>query len=315
MGSFASVNEVITPADEARVSILDNGFTFGDAVYETLRTYGGRPFALPRHLTRLRASAARLGFGLPQSDTDLARTLDALLDRAGNAESFIRLIVTRGVGDISYHFERIKGPTVVIAVKPFEGFPAAHYAEGIALTLVSIRRNHPQALDPAIKSNNLLNNVLAVREAQAKGAVEAILLNQEGQVAEGASTNVFMVKDGAATTPPLDAGILRGITREVVLELAREAGMAIREATVSPEALRQADEIFITSSTREVMPACLLDGRPIGSGRPGPVTLRLLETFRAAVPRYCSCDDHHGATEDTQRVRRNHPRGSFLESA
>lgn len=288
MGSFASVNEVITPADEARVSILDNGFTFGDAVYETLRTYGGRPFALPRHLTRLRASADRLGFGLSRTDADIGRTLDALLARASNAESFIRLIVSRGVGDISYHFERVTGPTVVIAVKPFEGFPASHHADGIALALVSIRRNHRQALDPAIKSNNLLNNVLAVREAQAKGAAEAILLNQEGQVAEGASTNVFLVKDGITVTPPLDAGILQGITRELVLELAREDGVPIREAAVSPEALRQADEIFITSSTREVMPACVLDGQRVGSGRPGPITLRLLEAFRTAVPRYCA---------------------------
>ena len=287
MGSFASVNGVITPADEARVLVLDNGFTFGDAVYETLRTYGGRPFALPRHLARLRASAARLGFGLPTSDADLAGTIGTLLDRARNAESFIRLIVTRGVGDISYHFERVKGPTVVIAVKPFEGFPPVHYAEGVALALVSTKRNHREALDPAIKSNNLLNNVLAVREAQARGAAEAILLNQDGQVAEGASTNVFLVKDGVVLTPPLDAGILQGITREIVLALVGEVGVPVREEAVSPAALGQADEIFITSSTREVMPACLLDGHPVGSGRPGPITLLLLEAYRAAVPRYC----------------------------
>jgi branched-chain amino acid aminotransferase len=288
MGSFASVNGVITPASEARVSVLDNGFTFGDAVYETLRTYGGRPFALARHFKRLRASAERLGFGLPKSDAELARTLDALLDQARNPESFVRLIVTRGVGDISYHFDRVKGPTVVMAVKPFEGFPLSHYTEGIALALVSVRRNHRLALDPAIKSNNLLNNVLAVREAQARGAVEAILLNQEGDVAEGASTNVFVVRDGVTVTPPLGAGILEGITREVVLELAREAGVPAREAAVSPDALRRADEVFITSSTREVMPASSLDGQRVGSGRPGPVTLRLLEAFRAAIPRYCS---------------------------
>ena len=288
MGSFASVNGVITPADEARVPVLDNGFTFGDAVYETLRTYGGRPFALHRHLARLRASAARLGFGLPGSDADLARTLDGLLERGRNAESFIRLIVSRGVGDISYHFERVKGPTVVMVVKPFEGFPAAHYDDGIAVTLVDIRRNHRQALDPAIKSNNLLNNVLAIREAQSRGALEAILLNHEGQVAEGASTNVFCVKDGVATTPPPSAGILLGITRQVVLELAGAAGVTLREAEVSPEALRQADEIFVTSSTREVMPACLLDGRPVGGGRPGPITLRLLAAYREAIPRFCS---------------------------
>jgi branched-chain amino acid aminotransferase len=288
MGSFASVNGVITPADEARVPVLDNGFTFGDAVYETLRTYGGRPFALDRHLARLRASAARLGFGLPASDADLARTLDGLLERGRNPESFIRLIVSRGVGDISYHFERVKGPTVVMVAKPFEGFPAAHYDDGIGVAIVDIRRNHRQALDPAIKSNNLLNNVLAIREAQSRGALEAVLLNHEGEVAEGASTNVFCVKDGVATTPPPGAGILLGITRQVVLELAEAAGVTLREAAVSAAALRQADEIFVTSSTREVMPACLLDGRPVGGGRPGPITLRLLAAYREAIPRFCS---------------------------
>ena len=142
MGSFASVNGVVSPAEEARVSILDNGFTFGDAVYETLRTYGGRPFALARHLARLRLSASRLGISIPQDDASLGATLDDLLARAANPESFIRLIVTRGVGDISYHFERVKGPTVVMAVKPFEGFPESSYTEGVALALVSVRRNH-----------------------------------------------------------------------------------------------------------------------------------------------------------------------------
>jgi branched-chain amino acid aminotransferase len=287
MGSFASVNGVIGPAAEARVPVLDNGFTFGDAVYETLRTYGGRPFALGRHLRRLRRSADRLGFAVPADDASFARTLDDLLARAANPESFIRLIVTRGVGDISYHFERVQGPTVAMVVKPFEGFPETDYRDGIALALVGIRRNHPQALDPAIKSNNLLNNVLAVREAQAGGAAEAILLNQEGQVAEGASTNVFLVKGGQVVTPPLAAGILEGITREIVLEVAREAGVAIREAAVTPADLRDADEVFVTSSTREVMPGRTLDGRPVGDGRPGPVTKQLLAAFRAAVPRYC----------------------------
>lgn len=286
MGSFASVNGVVSPAEEARVSILDNGFTFGDAVYETLRTYGGRPFALDRHIARLRLSASRLGISIPQDDASLRGTLDELLARAANPESFVRLIVTRGLGDISYHFERVKGPTVVMAVKPFEGFPESSYTEGVPLALVSVRRNHRDALDPAIKSNNLLNNVLAVREAQAKGAVEGILLNQAGQVAEGASTNVFLVKGGVAITPPLEAGILHGITREVVLELARQAGIPAREEAVTPEALRQADEVFITSSTREVMPARTIDDRPVGDGKPGPVTRALIAAYRAAIERY-----------------------------
>jgi branched-chain amino acid aminotransferase len=287
MGSFASVNGIVTRAEDARVSVLDNGFTFGDAVYETLRTYGGRPFARTRHLARLRASAARLGFEIPTPNEELARTLDELLARAGNAESYIRLIVSRGVGDISYHFDRVRGPTVVVAVKPFEPSPAFQYRQGVAVAIVSVRRNHASALDPAIKSCNLLNNVLAVREAQGGGAVEAILLNQDGLVAEGASTNVFTVKDGIAITPPLTAGILHGITREIVLEIAREDGLVVREADLGPDDLRRADEVFITSSTREVMPVRSVDGAVVGGGQPGPITERLLANFRTKAPRYC----------------------------
>ncbi|HVR72491.1 MAG TPA: aminotransferase class IV [Vicinamibacteria bacterium] len=285
MGFFASVNGEIVPAEEARVSVLDNGFTFGDGVYETLRTYAGRPFRLDRHLQRLRGSAARLGIGLPLGDGELARRLDALLSRAANPESYVRLIVTRGVGDISYAFERVQGPTVVMAVKPYQPYPERHFREGVDVIVSSVRRNHPLSLDPAIKSCNLLNNILAVREAQARGAAEAILLNHAGDVAEGASTNVFAVRRGAVLTPPLDAGILAGITREVVIEVGGRRGLAVREEPLALDALVGADEAFLTSTTRELAPVRSLDGRPIGGGRPGPVTLDLLAAFREEAAR------------------------------
>jgi branched-chain amino acid aminotransferase len=288
MGSFASVNGIVTPAAEARVSIFDNGFTFGDSVYETLRTYGGRPFELSRHFRRLRASAGRLGFEIPLTDAQLLARLDAVLLRAANPESYIRLIVSRGVGDISYHFERVKGPTVVMVVKPHQDFPDAHYTEGVEVALVDVRRNHPRALDPAIKSSNLLNNVLAVREAQSRGAEEAVLLNQAGHLAEGASTNVFVVRAGKLRTPPLATGILAGITREVVLELAAGLSIDAGEETLGAEDLRKADEAFLTSSTREIVPIRSVDGQPVGDGRPGTVTRRLLEAFRAYAPLHCA---------------------------
>jgi branched-chain amino acid aminotransferase len=281
MGLFASVNGVVVPAAEARVSVLDNGFTFGDAVYETLRTYGGRPFELARHLTRLRGSAARLGFAIPPDDAELGRQLDTLLDRAENSESYIRLIVSRGVGDISYHFDRVAGPTIVMVVKPLEPFPEAAYRDGIDVAVVKIRRNHPSALDPAIKSCNLLNNILAVREAQGQGAEEALLLNDHGELAEGASTNLFVVKDGSVRTPPLAAGILAGITRDVLFGLFPELRLPFREEPILLEALRSADEAFVTSSTREAMPIRSVDGRPVGDGRPGPVTRKIIAAFRA----------------------------------
>src|SRR6185295_2492255 len=220
MSFYASVNGEITPAEEARVSVLDNGFTFGDSVYETLRTYGGRPFHLDRHLLRLRDSAGVLAIPLPLGDAELG--------------------------------ERVEGPTVVVVVKPYEAPPPALYQEGALAIVSSVRRNHRLALDPAIKCCNLLNNILAVREAQAQGALEPIMLNQEGDVAEGASANVFVVKDGGLRTPPLEAGILPGVTRGVVLALARDLGVRAREETVRVPELVEADELFFTSTLKEV---------------------------------------------------------------
>jgi branched-chain amino acid aminotransferase len=285
LGFFASVNGEIAPAEEARVSVLDNGFAFGDSVYETLRTYSGRPFRLDRHLRRLRASAARLGIEVSLRDAELRRRLSDLLARAANPESYVRVIVTRGQGDISYNFDRVKGPTVVMVVKPFQAYPDHLYRDGVDVILSQVRRNHPQSLDPAIKSSNLLNNILAVREAQVRGATEALLLNHAGDVAEGASTNVFVVRAGALVTPPLDAGILAGITREVVLELGRGLGLPVREQRLPVADLVGADEAFLTSSTRELAPVRTVDGRAIGGGKPGPITIRLLSAFREEAAR------------------------------
>jgi branched-chain amino acid aminotransferase len=287
MSIFASVDGTIVPGALARVSVLDNGFAFGDSVYETLRTVDGRPLRLASHLVRLRQSAERIGIAVPLPDAELTARLRALLDRAGHRDSFIRMIVTRGVGDISYNFDRVKGPTIVMVAKPFEAYPETHYTQGVRLAVVSVRRNHRLALDPAIKSSNLLNSILAVREAQAKGAFEAILLNLDGEVAEGAGSNIFAVRTGRAITPPLSAGILAGVTREIVMELAAEGGFAVREETLSVADLMSADEVFITSSLKDVMPVQTIDGQTIGAGRPGPVTQQIVEAFRAARPRLC----------------------------
>jgi branched-chain amino acid aminotransferase len=288
MGFFASVNGIVTPAAEAKVSVLDNGFTFGDSVYETLRTYRGRPFHLERHLTRLRASASRLGIAIPQGDEVFAQRLDEILARAHNDESYIRMIVSRGEGDVSYRFDRVQGPTVILLVKPYEPFPTSHYAQGVPVILSSVRRNHPSALDPAIKTCNLLNNILAMQEAQAKGALEPILLNAAGELAEGAGSNFFVVRGGHALTPPLGAGILAGVTRAALLEIGPSIGVPTREQALLPGDLFAADEAFLTSTLKEVMPICSVDGRSIAKGAPGPVTLRLLQAFREYAPRHCA---------------------------
>lgn len=281
MGTWASIDGNVVPYAEARVSAFDNGFAFGDSAYETLRTYGGRPFALGRHLARLRRSTGRLGFAIPRPDAELAARIDALLERAGNPESYLRLIVSRGVGDLSYRLERVQGPTIVILAKPLEPFQEVQFAEGIAVALVKVRRNSPRSLDPAIKSSNLLNNLLATREAQAAGAFEAILLNERDEIAEGAGSNLFVAKTGVLRTPPLAAGLLAGITRELVLELAAELRIAAIEAPLRPDDLLSADEAFITSTLKEVMPVSRVGTRPVGDGRPGPLTRRLLEAYRA----------------------------------
>ncbi len=288
MGFFASVNGVISPAQEARISVLDNGFTFGDGVYETLRTYGGRPFALDRHLGRLRRSAAGVGIGLAPGDDELAARLFALLERAGNQESYVRLMVSRGVGEVSYRFDRVQGPTVVMLAKPYEPLPPERYDNGVPIALVSVRRNSPQALDPAIKSCNLLNNILAMREAQSRGALEGLMLNERGDVAEGAGSNVFVVQAGQLLTPPLQSGILAGITREVVLELCAGLAQPVAERLLRVTDLLRADEVFITSTLKEIVPVTTIDERLVGQGRPGPVTRRLLQAYREHTRACCS---------------------------
>jgi branched-chain amino acid aminotransferase len=285
MSLFASIDGTIFPAAEARVSVFDNGFTFGDSVYETLRTYDHRPLRLGAHLARLRRSAERIGITIPVDDGELRRRFQALEAHAGHPNAFVRFVVSRGVGDVSYHFDRVKGPTIVVIMKPFEGYAPQQYTEGLTLAIVSVRRNHPQALDPAIKSCNLLNNILAVREAQGKGASEAIMLNQAGAVVECASSNIFLVRKGTVVTPPLRDGLLAGVTRDIVIEIGREIGLDVREETIRPEELFAADEVFITSSLKEAAPVRAIDGRAIGSGRPGPVTRKIEQAFLAALPR------------------------------
>ena len=280
MGVFASIDGKIVPEEEAKVSAFDNGFAFGDSVYETLRTYAGRPFVLGRHLARLRRSAGRLAFEIPQRDAELRARVLAVLDAAANPESYLRLIVSRGKGDLSYNFDRVKGPTVVMLVKPFEALPEAHFSEGIPVSLVSIRRNPRWALDPAIKSSNLLNNLLATMEAQRAGAFEAILLNERGELAEGAGSNVFVGKRGVLRTPPLEAGLLAGITRDLVFELSQELAIEVRQEPLRPDDLLGADEAFITSTLKEITPIARVGERVIAGGRPGELTRRLQAAYR-----------------------------------
>jgi branched-chain amino acid aminotransferase len=273
--------------EEAKVSVFDRGFLYGDSVYETIGTVRGRLFALSEHLDRLQRSADRLSLRLPPR----AEIEQAILDTvtaAGNPESRVRVMVTRGAGKLDLDPASADEPRLVVIVQPLGGPTRAMYESGVAVAIVSVTRNLPGAIDPAIKSGNYLNNVLALSEARRRspGAHEAILLSATGSVAEGATSNVFAVRDGAVQTPALSVGILDGVTRGKVMALARDNGVACREVDfLSPDDLRAADEIFITSAARGVLPVSQVDGRPVGAGTPGPVTRRLMALYERLTER------------------------------
>ncbi len=284
MKAVVFVNGTIADADRASVPVFDHGFLYGEGIYETLRTYAREPFLFDRHLRRLRHSASLLALDVPWSDAsllgDVKKTMAAL---PGLDEAYIRILVTRGVGELTYNPAATPQPSLVIIVKPFPGQPERTFTQGIKIALVGVRRNHPQALNPLIKSNNLINNALAMQEAIRRNGEEALMLNQAGEITECAQSNVFVVRGGAVLTPPLSAGLLPGITRQFVLELASSLGLDAREARLVPDDLGSVEEVFITGTTREVTPVVAIDDRTIGSGRPGAVTTRLLEAFRARV--------------------------------
>jgi branched-chain amino acid aminotransferase len=284
LSGVVSVNGRITTAADAVVPVFDHGFLYGEGVYETLRTYRRKPFEFGAHMARLRRSAELIELPVPLSDAELRAEVDrtaAACEGPADGELYIRLLLTRGVGDLSYSVTATPEPSLVVIIKPLTPFPAASYTTGIKVAFVDIRRNHTNALNPLIKSNNLLNNALAMQEAYRRGAEEAIMLNQAGMVTECSQSNIFIVTGSALATPPLAAGLLPGITRQVVLELARALGIPGGERELSAADVLAADEAFITSTTRELTPVASIDDVPVGNGVPGPVTLSLIAAFRA----------------------------------
>lgn len=283
------VNGRIVPEAEAVVPVLDHGFLYGEGVYEVCCTYGGRPFLLDRHLARLRRSAALIALDVPP-DAELTAAIDETLRAAGflpwrdgTPEAYVRLLVTRGVGEITYDPAACPAPTLVVIARPHRPPPADAYEHGVRVALVEVERNRPAALNPLIKSNNLLNNALAMQQALARGAFEAVMRNHTGRIAECSQSNLFVVRGGTVVTPPLEAGLLPGITRAFVLELCLQLGIPAAENHLDVDGLLGADEAFLTSTTREIVPIVRVDDAPVGDGRPGPVTTRLLEEFRARV--------------------------------
>jgi branched-chain amino acid aminotransferase len=285
MAATVNVNGRVFDQQHAVISVFDHGFLYGEGVYETWRTYNGQPFLFDRHMRRLRNSSGMINLVVPLTDEQLdARCRETIraagLGDAPNGDAYVRMLLTRGVGELSYDPAGCPSPSIIVIVKPHVAPPPEVYDRGVKVALVPIIRNHPGTVSPLIKSNNLLNNALAMQEAFRRGAFEGVMRNYRGELAECTQSNLFIVKDGVALTPPLDAGLLPGITREFVFEIGVETGIAVRDAVLHDADLFGADEAFLTSSTRELVPIVQVDDRQIGNGQPGPVTAALLERFR-----------------------------------
>ena len=285
MPATVNVNGRVFDQEHASVSVFDHGFLYGEGVYETLRTYNGQPFLFDRHMRRLRRSADMLALAVPIANAEIAARFRDTVRAAGlgdspSREAYIRILVTRGVGELSYDPAACPTPSVVVIAKPHVDPPADVFERGVKVALVGIVRNHPGSVNPLIKSNNLLNNALAMQEASRRGGFEGLMRNYRGELAECTQSNLFIVKHGAALTPPIDAGLLPGITREFLFEIGAVAGIPVREAVLKDADLFGADEAFLTSSTREVVPIVQVDDRRIGAGIPGPISQALLQGYR-----------------------------------
>jgi branched-chain amino acid aminotransferase len=272
-----NINGVITALQDAKISVLDHGLLFGDSVYETLRTYGGKPFLFSRHFARLEHSADAINLKLPWSKS---KTLAEIRKTCLAGECRIRLVITRGIGDVSATTKTCVGPTVIIIVVPLADPDKRIYTDGVEVVISSIKRSGRLA---DVKTGSLIHQVLARQEADSKNAYEAVLLTADEKLSDGITSNIYLVRGGKILTPSHDAGIVEGITRGVVLNLAREIGLEAVEGIFDVGEIDRADEMFLTSSTREVVPITRANGSTVGNGKPGPVTLMLLKAYRSAL--------------------------------
>lgn len=266
---------------DAKISVFDHGLLYGDGVFEGIRAYHGRVFKLKEHLDRLFCSAKALLLNIPMTQAELTRAVIETCRENGVRDGYVRLLVTRGVGTLGLNPNRCKRPSVVIIAGNIQLYPPELYERGMEIVTVPTTRNLHNAVNPAIKSLNYLNNILAKIEANIAGVEEAILLNAAGYVAECTGDNLFLVKAGQLLTPPLSAGALYGITRATVMDLAREAGLAVAEPNLTRYDVYNAEECFLTGTAAEIMPVVKVDGRTIGSGQPGPITRMLTERYHA----------------------------------
>ncbi len=269
--------------EDAKISVFDHGLLYGDGVFEGLRAYSGNVFRLQTHLERLYESAQAIMLTIPLSSSELGAAVRATVARNKITDGYIRLVVTRGAGSLGIDPGKTSDPQVIIIADRIEMYPRELYENGMEIVTASTIRNHPAALNPRIKSLNYLNNILAKLEGKRAGCLEALMLNHVGEVAECTADNIFIVKRGELRTPPIDAGILEGVTRNAILELALQAGITCQQITMSRHDVYTADECFLTGSGAEVIPVVKVDSRPVGDGSVGPMTKQLSAAFHKLV--------------------------------
>ncbi len=276
---------------QAKVSVFDRGFLYGDSLYEVARSYRGKFFMIDDHMVRLEKSAELCKMELDKTTeiykNEIYKTFHQFQKKEGrqNTEAYMRIIITRGVSKIGFGLKNLlTPPTFVIIIQPVEIYTSEQKEKGMKLKIVSRIRNDARALDPAMKSGNYLNNLLSYLEASEENFDDALLCNSEGHLTEGTTFNIFYIKKNILVTPPLDIGILDGITRRHTLTLAQKLGIEVRETRFPPEKLKEADEVFVSSSLREVYPVSQVDDAVIHGGKPGPLTRKLAEAYRATLP-------------------------------
>ncbi len=273
------INGTLYNKEDAKVSVYDHGFLYGDGVFEGMRSYGGSVFRMKEHLDRLWESAEKIQLEIPMSKEQMADSVNATLAANEIEDGYIRLVVSRGEGTLGLDPNKCPTPNIIIITDLITLYPDEFYQNGLEIITAKTIRNHPGALDPRIKSLNYLNNILAKIEGLAAGCVETLMLNHQGEVAECTGDNIFIVQDDRLLTPPVEAGVLEGITRGAVMELAAEDGVEVVETTMTLEDVYAAEEVFLTGSAAEIVPVIKVDGNQIGNGTPGLLTRRIADLY------------------------------------
>src|SRR5271165_1497999 len=271
------INGKLFDKADAKISVYDHGLLYGDGVFEGIRIYDGKIFRLKEHVDRLFQSARAIKLEIPLSHAQMMEAIQSTVNANNKRNGYIRPIVTRGAGYLGLDPRRTSDPQVIVIVDDISLYPVELYEKGMEIATVSTIRNHPAALSPRIKSLNYLNNILAKIEGIQAGCVESLMLNHKGEVAECSGDNIFLVKGGVLKTPPIDAGILEGITRNAIMELAKNAGITVQELALTRHDVYAAEECFLTGTAAEVIPVVECDSRPIGNGKPGPITRQIRE--------------------------------------